>query len=400
MITEADLLAALPWALPPFLGACIGYLTNALAIRMLFRPLQRWKILGIPIPLTPGIIPRRRGELAGNIGRMVAQELLTAEVFATRFDDSRFARSVQRFIVIGIDRLGDTPLQVLRDTLPVDTLITDTDSYAPQFIGMLAEPVARIPVLQSVSRDHVDHLVRHVWPEARSTLEDLLRSSAVQAEMHVRARRILHYSLDQLTSLQRLFVSAAQYDRQLESRIPSIVQRSTAEILSAVDSTSTREGIIDGIYRWISANRERTLGELIGDTGVEGMFTAVQRALSRGGVEAHSMLAEGAFQWLDQHRNYPLGDLLPMIRRRRAVLARWIARRIQTTLRRVIPRVLEQIDIHGIVVDRIESLDIERVEGLLLGIMQRHLKWINVFGAVLGGLIGGVQILLRLVGLT
>ncbi|MCI5208839.1 MAG: DUF445 family protein, partial [Candidatus Electrothrix sp. ATG2] len=39
---------------PPLLGALIGYLTNKVAIRMLFRPLNPWYILGKRVPMTPG----------------------------------------------------------------------------------------------------------------------------------------------------------------------------------------------------------------------------------------------------------------------------------------------------------------------------------------------------------
>ncbi|MFO8043821.1 MAG: DUF445 family protein [Alkalispirochaeta sp.] len=400
MIFGIDVITLLPWILPPLLGAVIGYLTNALAIRMLFRPLRAWTVLGIPIPLTPGIIPRRRGELAGNIATMVAKELLTTEVFATRFEAEGFGRSLQTFVVRAIDRVGEIRLGTVRETLPVDRLLRDIDRYAMVFTDSLVAPVGRIPVLRGVTREHVEQVVRHLWPDARQSLEHILRSPAVQAEMHVRARRILHYSLDQLTSLQRLFVSAAQYDRQLESRIPAIVQRSTTEILGALDSAATREGVINGICHWLDGHRDQSLSELVGDSGVETLFDALQRALRLGTSGQDSLLTETAVDWLNRHQDESLVDLIPLIRRRRAVLGRWIAHQIQSTLSRLTPRFLEEIDIHRVVVDRIESLDIERVEDLLLGIMQRHLKWINVFGAFLGALIGGIQIVLRAVGLA
>ena len=69
----------LPYLIPPLLGALIGYVTNYIAIRMLFRPLQAWRLLGIRVPLTPGIIPARRGELARRMGEMVGDHLLTAD---------------------------------------------------------------------------------------------------------------------------------------------------------------------------------------------------------------------------------------------------------------------------------------------------------------------------------
>ena len=48
------------YAAPPLVGAFIGYLTNRIAIRMLFRPLRRWHVLGVPVPMTPGVIPGKR----------------------------------------------------------------------------------------------------------------------------------------------------------------------------------------------------------------------------------------------------------------------------------------------------------------------------------------------------
>jgi uncharacterized membrane protein YheB (UPF0754 family) len=64
---------------PPLIGAFIGYLTNKVAIRMLFRPLKPWFLLGIKLPMTPGVIPSKRHQLAVNIGEMVGGHLLTSK---------------------------------------------------------------------------------------------------------------------------------------------------------------------------------------------------------------------------------------------------------------------------------------------------------------------------------
>ncbi len=68
----------LTYAGPPMIGAFIGYLTNKIAIKMLFRPLKPWYIFGLRVPMTPGVIPAKRHELAENIGVMVGEHLLTA----------------------------------------------------------------------------------------------------------------------------------------------------------------------------------------------------------------------------------------------------------------------------------------------------------------------------------
>lgn len=66
------------YLVPPLVGAFIGYLTNRIAIRMLFRPLKAWRIMGVRIPMTPGVIPSKRRELAVNMGQMVGEHLLTS----------------------------------------------------------------------------------------------------------------------------------------------------------------------------------------------------------------------------------------------------------------------------------------------------------------------------------
>ena len=78
-IATADLLVALNYASPPVVGAFIGYLTNMVAIKMLFRPLHAWRIFGIRVPFTPGVIPSKREDLAVNMGEMVGEHLLTSK---------------------------------------------------------------------------------------------------------------------------------------------------------------------------------------------------------------------------------------------------------------------------------------------------------------------------------
>ncbi|MFQ6117009.1 MAG: DUF445 domain-containing protein, partial [Candidatus Bipolaricaulia bacterium] len=74
-------------ALIPLVSALIGYFTNWVAIRMLFRPHREKRVFGIRIPFTPGLIPRRRAELAESIGLAVGEHLVTEEAIAARFAD-------------------------------------------------------------------------------------------------------------------------------------------------------------------------------------------------------------------------------------------------------------------------------------------------------------------------
>ncbi|MEI3219612.1 MAG: DUF445 family protein [Lachnoclostridium sp.] len=44
----------------PLIGAVIGYCTNYIAVKMLFRPLKAIKIGRFTLPFTPGMIPKKK----------------------------------------------------------------------------------------------------------------------------------------------------------------------------------------------------------------------------------------------------------------------------------------------------------------------------------------------------
>jgi|GEM_PF-3486137 len=67
----------------PLACGAIGYFTNWLAIKMLFRPFKEKKILGIKLPFTPGVLPRRKPALAKQIGESVSKHLLTEDMIRT-----------------------------------------------------------------------------------------------------------------------------------------------------------------------------------------------------------------------------------------------------------------------------------------------------------------------------
>lgn len=64
----------------PLLGGVIGWVTNFLAIKFLFRPRKPLK-LGVFV--VQGVIPRRRRELAKEVGSIVATELLSRDEIAS-----------------------------------------------------------------------------------------------------------------------------------------------------------------------------------------------------------------------------------------------------------------------------------------------------------------------------
>jgi uncharacterized membrane protein YheB (UPF0754 family) len=69
------------WSLiiPPIAGGIIGYFTNDIAIKMLFRPYRAIYVSGWKLPFTPGLIPSNQERLAKRISDVIMGSLLTPE---------------------------------------------------------------------------------------------------------------------------------------------------------------------------------------------------------------------------------------------------------------------------------------------------------------------------------
>ncbi len=129
----------LPYLIPPLLGAIIGYVTNYIAIRMLFRPLRAWHLLGLRVPLTPGIIPAKRGELAAKMGEMVGAHLLTADDVGRAFAKDSIRRELRLTVTDKLSHYFDRPLG------PLETLVPER--FRPrlrEIIGLLQVKIAAI----------------------------------------------------------------------------------------------------------------------------------------------------------------------------------------------------------------------------------------------------------------
>jgi len=219
--------------IPPIAGAFIGYVTNVIAIRMLFRPLKEVRIFGIKLPFTPGILPRQRSKLAQSIGAMVERELLTAEVLRER--------------------------------------LSSLD------IGFFSEAVS-----------------------------EFLRREEIKKEIESKGRILLRGIFSKMNTFQRLFISAGQYDQTIEQKMPEIIEDLTVNLENLLNENRIKQKIL---------------------TAVDGQ----------------------------------------------------------------IENILSSIDVKKLVSDRIDSLDMLRVERIILDVMSQQFKWVELFGGVLGFLLGAFQ---------
>lgn len=96
----------------PLIGAVIGYCTNYIAVKMLFRPLYPVKIGNWTLPFTPGIIPRGKSRLAKALGSAVGDHLITK----TDLEDMLLSEGVKNTIVSRISE-GVQKVQKSDDTV-------------------------------------------------------------------------------------------------------------------------------------------------------------------------------------------------------------------------------------------------------------------------------------------
>ena len=76
------------------IGGCIGYITNKLAIKLIFRPINPIKIPILNIEIV-GLIPKRKKEIAKNIGDIIQREFISVdEILENIIDENDKARIV------------------------------------------------------------------------------------------------------------------------------------------------------------------------------------------------------------------------------------------------------------------------------------------------------------------
>lgn len=71
------------------IGAVIGYITNWLAIKMLFRPREAKYIFDMKLPFTPGLIPKEKSRIANKVGETVGTHLLNLDSLSKALKDDK-----------------------------------------------------------------------------------------------------------------------------------------------------------------------------------------------------------------------------------------------------------------------------------------------------------------------
>ena len=79
------------------IGGFIGYVTNVVAIRLIFRPIEPIKIPILNIEIV-GLIPKRRAEIAANVGEIIQEEFLSMDEILANIITDEDKEEVLRYI--------------------------------------------------------------------------------------------------------------------------------------------------------------------------------------------------------------------------------------------------------------------------------------------------------------
>ncbi len=97
----------------PFISAFIGWITNLIAIKMLFHPRKPVRLFFFTLQ---GIFPKRQQQFAEKLGKLVADELLSFEDIAKKLTDKEKINAILPDIA---DRIEDFLRYKLTDSMPV-----------------------------------------------------------------------------------------------------------------------------------------------------------------------------------------------------------------------------------------------------------------------------------------
>lgn len=371
------------------IAALIGGFTNYLAIRMLFHPRRAYRIGRWRIPFTPGLIPKRKDEIAGALGGVVADYLVTTEGIREWLMKPEFRTDLEKRAITWIEALAASDL-TLKDWIHQHATPEQMDSGLLRLAEGLRAGTMRgvgwlweeregrsatlrqlIPGWSDPMRDRwsgliADALLDSAKQELNSangaqTLRQLAKSWIDQAGGWLGVMAVIFVDEDKLVQkLQPLLIS------QLES--PAIRQMVSVRIAAKLDELGERS--LAEMVQWMS--------------GEAGPSAWIEEKLSQLPWE----------RWLNQLADQRISTILHPYR---DSLIAAMPRMIEAALRYVssqMDRIIRSLQLPLLVRDQVQRFPVEQLERIILSVSGKEFRAITWLGALLGGMIGLVQVFL------
>lgn len=363
------------------IGGFIGMMTNFIAIRMLFRPykaifLGKWRL-----PFTPGLIPKRRDELAQKIGQVVTEHLLTGDMIQKKLQDEGLR-----------DGLTETAQEFFKEKMALETTPTELAEFAGFQNG-------KERLVDWVSNKAVSETERFLNEKETTKLEKLipdaanvflLKNLAGLSEMGIAratdylqsdaGKKQIHLMLETFFEEHGKMGSFAKMFLNVDA-LTEKAQRELEKLLKRPEMKETLENLLITEYQ---ALLESDLGELVSPKKKEDFFRQV-------GYEARCFLENE--KWLNRpiqenlakYEEQITGHLIPYIVER--LLA--FASSHSTDL-------FNRLEIAVLIESQIATFSLHEMEQIVISISGKELKMITYLGGILGGVIGIVQGVLTL----
>ena len=320
------------YIIAPLLGGVIGYITNDIAIRMLFRPHTAKYFFGIHIPFTPGIIPKEKGRLAEAIGEAISENLMNKEVLEKYLLSEEMIGKVRMSIKDFID-----VQQKNQETLLV-------------FIG------------HYLTNEEIINIVKGANESITKQLSYKLTDKEV-------GEKVAHIVIEHVA--QKLSLEGAQ------------------ELLSGMAGVmGGLKGMAAGLF---GGNIIAKFLGMLREPAEHFLAKQINTMLENNSEGIVSNMVSGE---VDGILNKPVCKLLEGHEEQLAQAVNTIESVYRTIIKEHLPKILESIDISKIVRDRINEMDVNETEKLIFQVMNKELKAIVWLGALLGLVMGSINLLI------
>ncbi|MEX3746395.1 DUF445 domain-containing protein [Lysinibacillus xylanilyticus] len=360
------------------IGAAIGGVTNHLAIKMLFRPHEAIYIKNWRVPFTPGLIPKRRDELAKQLGLTVVNYLLTPETFRKKFFSKDIQDKVEQFVQTKVEETIFTNDKTIQDWLTL--------------AGFSNMPATIEQKVEAIVEGQFESVKNTLSTKSIRTLLSADIQNAIDAKIPVAVGHILEKGEDYFLSPEGEMTIKAMIDDFLSSKgslggminmflgdSSSLVAKVQRELVKFMQAPGTSALLTKIFTQEWEKLKERPAMDFMQDIHFEPILLKLQTYVKE-------QLA------VEERFNHPISHYWPEGNS-------WMK---ETIIPQVIEKafvkaedkledVLERLNLQEVVREQVDSFPVAKLEELVLGISKREFKMITVLGAVLGGLIGIVQ---------
>jgi uncharacterized membrane protein YheB (UPF0754 family) len=363
------------------IGGIIGGFTNFLAIKMLFRPYRAYYIGKWRIPFTPGLIPKRRDELAKQLGKMVVGHLLTPESLQKKFTQTEFQSDLTKIAQNEISKLMESEKTVgevfeqfeLGDGIV--TLTRQVDVFIEKNYERLASKYRDQPIKLVLTSDFQEKIEMKI-PVISQLIVEKGMDYFSSIEGKVRIQRMFDDFLKErgmLGNMLQMFLGNA-----------SLADKIQPEIIKFLGSEGTTDLLNTLLHKEWAKLSEWKIGE-IEDWVEKGKVIQTLKQYAHQVIKIDELMDSSVGSLLFNYKKTILEKWVPKLV---VLLGKWLSERIGT--------IMEKIHLAQIVSEQVETFSVARLEELVLSITSSELKMITYLGFLLGAIIGFIQGLLAI----